>query len=458
MHVSPLEDRHGRELGRLLLLHDVTEERAAQGRLLEQERALAVLREREHLARELHDTVGQVLGYVSMQAQTAGKKVADGDVEAAALLLARLTDVAQHAHADVRESILALSAAPSGGWSFLPALRRYLDEVRADYAVQTELCAPPDMADDPVEPEVAVQVLRVVQEAVTNVRRHAGGSAVRVTVAQDDGTLRVTVADDGRGFTLAPADDGRNGHFGLAFMRERMQEVGGSVDIVSQPGRGTSVSLAVGVASGGGGRSMRVLLADDHTLLLEGLQNLLEAHGIEVAGTARNGREAAEQARRLRPDVVLMDIRMPEWDGLTATRVIKAELPEVKVIMLTTSSESEDLFEAVKSGATGYLLKSMDAESLIDALHDAEQDVPPFAPGLAARLLAQFAAAGGSLPAAPAPSAEPATRPAPPAPSARRRRDLPLRPARSRSATASSRCSPWWRRASRTPRSARASA
>jgi len=145
---------------------------------------------------------------------------------------------------------------------------------------------------------------------------------------------------------------------------------------------------------------MRVLLADDHMLMLEGLQNLLEAHGIEVAGTARNGREAAEQARRLRPDVVLMDIRMPEWDGLMATRVIKAEMPEVKVIVLTTSSESEDLFEAVKSGATGYLLKSMDADSLIDALHDAEQDVPPFAPGLAARLLAQFAATAGAEPPA----------------------------------------------------------
>ena len=167
-------------------------------------------------------------------------------MDAAALLLARLTDVAQHAHADVRESILALSTTPSGGWSFLPALRRYLDEVRADYAVQTELCAPPDMAEDPVDPEVAVQVLRVVQEAVTNVRRHAGGSAVRVIVEQDDGTLRVTVADDGRGFAVEPADGGHDGHFGLAFMRERMQEVGGSVDIVSLPGRGTSVSLSVG--------------------------------------------------------------------------------------------------------------------------------------------------------------------------------------------------------------------
>jgi DNA-binding NarL/FixJ family response regulator len=143
---------------------------------------------------------------------------------------------------------------------------------------------------------------------------------------------------------------------------------------------------------------MRVLLADDHTLMLEGLRNLLEAHGIEVAGTARDGWEAAEQARKLRPDVILMDIRMPVWDGLTATRVIKAEMPEMKIVVLTTSAESEDLFEAVKSGATGYLLKSMDAESLIDALRDAEQDVPPFAPGLAARLLAQFATPSDSAP------------------------------------------------------------
>ena len=136
---------------------------------------------------------------------------------------------------------------------------------------------------------------------------------------------------------------------------------------------------------------MRVLLADDHALLLEGLQNLLEAHDIEVAGTARDGREALEQARKLRPDLILMDIRMPVCDGLSATRLIKAELPETKIVVLTTSAEDQDLFEAVKSGASGYLLKSMDAASLIDALRDAEQDVPPFAPGLAAKLLAEFA-------------------------------------------------------------------
>jgi len=136
---------------------------------------------------------------------------------------------------------------------------------------------------------------------------------------------------------------------------------------------------------------MRVLLADDHALLLEGLQNLLEAHGIEVVGTARDGGEAAAQARKLRPEVILMDIRMPVCDGLCATRIIKSELPEIKIVILTTSSDDQDLFEAIKSGASGYLLKSMDAESLIEALHDAQHDIPPFAPGLAAKLLSEFA-------------------------------------------------------------------
>jgi DNA-binding NarL/FixJ family response regulator len=135
---------------------------------------------------------------------------------------------------------------------------------------------------------------------------------------------------------------------------------------------------------------VRVLLADDHTLLLEGLQNLLEAHGIDVVGAAKDGQEAAEAAWRLRPDIVLMDIRMPVCNGLTATRLIKSEMPETKIVMLTTSAEDEDVFEAVKAGASGYLLKSMDAESLIEALHDASQDIPPFAPGLAARLLVEL--------------------------------------------------------------------
>ncbi len=136
---------------------------------------------------------------------------------------------------------------------------------------------------------------------------------------------------------------------------------------------------------------MKVLLVDDNRLMLEGLQNLLEVHNIQVAGLAENGLKAVSQARSLKPDVILMDIRMPVCDGLAATRLIKAEMPEMKIIILTTSNEDQDLFEAVKSGACGYLLKSMDAGELTEALEQAVEGVPPFSPGLASKLLGEFA-------------------------------------------------------------------
>ncbi len=139
---------------------------------------------------------------------------------------------------------------------------------------------------------------------------------------------------------------------------------------------------------------MKVLLVDDNRLMLEGLQNLLEAHGIQIAGMATDGLQSVKMARESHPDVILMDIRMPGADGLTATRLIKAEMPETKIVILTTSTEEQDLFESVKSGACGYLIKSMDAEELVESLAQVEEGVPPFSPGLAAKLLAEFARLG----------------------------------------------------------------
>ncbi|MFO7611446.1 MAG: response regulator transcription factor, partial [Clostridia bacterium] len=136
---------------------------------------------------------------------------------------------------------------------------------------------------------------------------------------------------------------------------------------------------------------MKVLLVDDNRLMLEGLQNLLEVHDVQVAGMASDGQQAVVLARTLKPDVILMDIRMPLCDGLTATRLIKAETPEMKIVVLTTSTDDQDLFEAVKSGACGYLLKSINADSLIEALIQAQDGIPPFSPGLAEKLLKEFA-------------------------------------------------------------------
>jgi two-component system NarL family response regulator len=138
-------------------------------------------------------------------------------------------------------------------------------------------------------------------------------------------------------------------------------------------------------------QSLRILLADDNRLMVEGLTNLLAAHGMEVMAVASDGLEAVELAQALHPELILMDIRMPRCDGLEATRRIKARQPQAKIVMLTTSAEDADLFESIKSGATGYLIKSMSGVAFIEALLGLEQGIPPFSPGLAARLLSEFA-------------------------------------------------------------------
>ena len=135
----------------------------------------------------------------------------------------------------------------------------------------------------------------------------------------------------------------------------------------------------------------RVLLADDHGLFLEGLGSLLHAGGYQVVGAAHDGLEAQQLARALRPDVILMDIRMPGCDGLTATRLIKAELPDIKIVMLTTSAEDADLFEALKNGASGYLLKDLEPNQLFDYLAGLGRGEAPLSRELSARLLAEFA-------------------------------------------------------------------
>jgi len=134
----------------------------------------------------------------------------------------------------------------------------------------------------------------------------------------------------------------------------------------------------------------RILLADDHGLFLEGLQNLLQAGGFEVVGAARDGLEALRLARALHPDVILMDVRMPNCDGLTATRLIQAELPEIKIVMLTTSAEEADLFEALKSGASGYLLKNLKPNVLFSYLEGIARGQAALSRELSAHLLDEF--------------------------------------------------------------------
>ena len=136
---------------------------------------------------------------------------------------------------------------------------------------------------------------------------------------------------------------------------------------------------------------MRVLLVDDHALFRAGLATLLKAWGLQVVSQAGNGEEAIAKAREFHPDLIFMDINMPSLNGLEATRVIKTESPDTKIVILTVSDDEQDLFEAIKSGAEGYLLKNLREEEFADLVHRIDHGEPVMSPILAKKLLLEFA-------------------------------------------------------------------
>lgn len=134
--------------------------------------------------------------------------------------------------------------------------------------------------------------------------------------------------------------------------------------------------------------TIRLLICDDHPVVRSGLRGTLGSQpDFEVVAEAADGIQAVALARRFRPDVVLMDLRMPEMDGVTATGKIKAESPEVQVLVLTTYDTDADILHAVEKGAIGFLLKDTSEENLFDAVRQAAQGRSPLAPSVAARLV-----------------------------------------------------------------------
>jgi DNA-binding NarL/FixJ family response regulator len=137
--------------------------------------------------------------------------------------------------------------------------------------------------------------------------------------------------------------------------------------------------------------SARLVLADDHDLVREGIRAVLEGEpDLAVVGEASNGREAVEVCRKLRPDLVLMDVRMPEMDGLAATRAIKEELPETSVVMVTMHESPDYLLEAIKAGAAGYILKDAAGERLVEAVRRTLEGDAPLSEALAMQLLVRM--------------------------------------------------------------------
>ena len=240
--ISPIFDRRGFQLGRLISFHDITEQKRTQEHLLDHQRTLAMLRERELLARELHDGVGQALAAAHLQVKTASELLDRGQVAGTRASLDQLIKVIREGKAHVGDYLLGVKTWSSSD-QFFTGLRQYVMNYSQNGGVRTDLVIPPEIERNPFGEAIETQLHRIIQEAMMNIRKHAHARSARVIFSLDDGEVKVMIEDDGQGFDGAALDDSQG--FGLRSMKGRAKAVGARFDVKSSPGNGTQVIVRV---------------------------------------------------------------------------------------------------------------------------------------------------------------------------------------------------------------------
>lgn len=359
--------------------------------------------ERELRSRELHDSLEQVLAYFSEQAQSILDLLTAGETAVAAARLARLSAVAYDASCDVSDLLATLRGEQPRASGFLSALQGYLRQFSQAYRVPVTLSAPEEQIEGLLATPARVQLLRIIQEALSNIRQHAGARAAQVIITALDPQVQVVIADDGVGFdTQVQAGPGQ----GLARMREQAAAAGGTLRVRSALGAGTQVIVTLPLLSAGQPlQGLGVLLADDHVLFLEGLRVVLSSAGATVLNVARDGEETVALARALTPDLVLIEAHLPPHGGFETARQIRASCPQTRVVILSMVASEEQLRQAALSGASGFLLKTQELGHFIEQLVRLRGGEAALAPGLSAHLMGIVARARGE----PAPGQIPLT-------------------------------------------------
>lgn len=230
-------------LGRIVLLTDITKQKRDQAQMVEQQRAVAIMEERASLARELHDNLCQVLSYINLQAHSIRGLASSGQTAETVSGVSRLIDVAQQASDDVREYIRDVQREKMSQKGFVKALREYIAQVKQVHGLDVDLEVPQDIDQTMLSGLATQELLRIVQEAVNNIRKHAEASYILLKMESDAAVVRIVVTDDGKGFD--PAACGRRTGFGLTTMRERAEKLGGTLEIASVLGQGTKVAATI---------------------------------------------------------------------------------------------------------------------------------------------------------------------------------------------------------------------
>ncbi|MBV8543908.1 MAG: GAF domain-containing sensor histidine kinase [Acidobacteria bacterium] len=203
---------------------------------------LAVAQERLRIAHEMHDGIAQVLGYVNTKVQAATEYIRRGNTDEGLDQLRQLAEAAREAYSDVRESIVDLRALPGPARSFRDVLEEYIDRWQEQTGITSQLSVDPDIT---LAPGNELQLVRIIQESLTNVRKHSRATSVSVGIRKRDGKLRVAVTDNGIGFSEGTLSRGVFPRFGLSTMRERAESMGAAFTVESAPAGGTSVFVDI---------------------------------------------------------------------------------------------------------------------------------------------------------------------------------------------------------------------
>lgn len=368
---------------------EIAETRAKKLQALAVELIEAEERERRQIAHLLHDDLQQMLAAARMQLQSAPSFSKEPVLEYVAQILKESITKARRLSHELSPAVLHHSGLIAG-------IRWLAGRMKEQFGLNVHL----QTESAPAVENTAIKLFlfRAVQELLFNAVKHAKVDQVRVALTESDRSdhhVVVTVSDQGCGFKLEEFRKGtKKPGFGLLSITERADYIGGRFEINTAPGEGSLFVLTVPLDAMDPyspasqiplarmdshvnisvpppeASSTRVLFVDDHRVMRQGLIKLVIGQpGIQVIGEAENGAQAVEQTRHLRPDMIIMDISMPEMDGIEAARRIKAELPEVRIIGLTMHDNNELREAMLQAGAEVTLSKTTSATELVKAIY-----------------------------------------------------------------------------------------
>jgi PAS domain S-box-containing protein len=240
-----LKDKKGKQNALCVTFHDVTGQRKTQARLLEQQRELAISREKVKTARDLHDKLGQVFGFINVQAQAIKRELSNSGVDIASGKIDRLVEVTQSAHRDMREFIQSVKTATGDEKKLVDALKEEAEEFQKQSGIEIQVDIPDELPVGCLNRDNQTQLINIVKEAFNNIRKHAQANRVFVAVSVADNRMLVRVTDNGSGFDIDGYMRKPLSGLGLNIMKERAQEMGGNLDIDSSLGNGTRIMLSI---------------------------------------------------------------------------------------------------------------------------------------------------------------------------------------------------------------------